>query len=142
MKKGELVAAAERRLAGSRWLPEILKSYVTTRRGAREHPAPFREYQIHEPANRITLAGGAQRCNHKRDVERGTPLIQRLKQWRTANDLSQSQAVAALKAGGLPVTLDTLQNWESGRNTPRGLSAVALSESLARHSKISKPRTE
>jgi ParB family transcriptional regulator, chromosome partitioning protein len=26
MKKGELVAAAERRLAGSRWLPEILKS--------------------------------------------------------------------------------------------------------------------
>ena len=26
LKKGELVAAAERRLAGSRWLPEILKS--------------------------------------------------------------------------------------------------------------------
>jgi hypothetical protein len=38
-----------------------------------------------------------------------TPLIQRLKKWRTANDLSQSQAVAAFKAGGLPVTLDTLQ---------------------------------
>jgi ParB family transcriptional regulator, chromosome partitioning protein len=26
LKKGELAAAAERRLAGSRWLPEILKS--------------------------------------------------------------------------------------------------------------------
>jgi ParB family chromosome partitioning protein len=26
LKKGEFVAAAERRLAGSRWLPEILKS--------------------------------------------------------------------------------------------------------------------
>ena len=26
LKKGELVAAAERRLTGSRWLPEILKS--------------------------------------------------------------------------------------------------------------------
>jgi DNA-binding transcriptional regulator YiaG len=71
-----------------------------------------------------------------------SPLIQRLKKWRAANDLSQAQAVAAFKAGGLPVTLDTLQNWESGRNTPRGLSAVALSEFLARHSKISKPRTE
>ena len=28
------------------------------------------QYQIHEPANRITLAGGALRCDHKRDVER------------------------------------------------------------------------
>jgi DNA-binding transcriptional regulator YiaG len=70
-----------------------------------------------------------------------TPLIQRLKKWRTANDLSQSQAVAAFQAGGLPVTLDTLQNWEIGRNTPRGLAAVALADFLDRHSKIAKPRT-
>jgi hypothetical protein len=43
---------------------------LTTRRGAGDHLAPFRKYQIHEPANRITLAGGALRCDHKRDVER------------------------------------------------------------------------
>jgi hypothetical protein len=48
-----------------------------------------------------------------------TPLIQRLKKWRTANDLSQSQAVAAFQAEGLPVTLDTLQNWEIGRLHPQ-----------------------
>jgi DNA-binding transcriptional regulator YiaG len=70
-----------------------------------------------------------------------TPLIQLLKKWRTANDLSQAQAVAVFKAEGLPVTLDTLQNWEIGRNTPRGLAAVALTDFLDRHSKISKPRT-
>ena len=49
------------------------------------------------------------------------PLIQLLKKWRTANDLSQAQAVAAFQAEGLPVTLDTLQNWEIGRRAPRGL---------------------
>jgi DNA-binding transcriptional regulator YiaG len=70
-----------------------------------------------------------------------TPLIQLLKKWRSANDLSQSQAVAAFQAGGLPVTLDTLQNWEIGRRAPRGLAAVALSDFLERHSKVSKPRT-
>jgi DNA-binding transcriptional regulator YiaG len=64
------------------------------------------------------------------------PLIQRLKKWRTANDLSQTQAVAAFQAEGLPVTLDTLQNWEIGRNTPSRLAAVALSDFLKRHPKI------
>jgi DNA-binding transcriptional regulator YiaG len=69
-----------------------------------------------------------------------SPLIQRLKKWRTANDLSQSQAVAAFQAEGLPVTLDTLQNWEIGRYTPSRFAAVALSEFLDRHSKVAKPR--
>ena len=72
-----------------------------------------------------------------------SPLIQRLKKWRTANDLSQSQAVAAFQAEGLPVTLDTLQNWEIGRLHSDAVSAaVALSDFLERHSKISKPRTQ
>jgi DNA-binding transcriptional regulator YiaG len=71
-----------------------------------------------------------------------TPLIQLLKKWRAANDLSQAEAVAAFQAEGLPVTLDTLQNWEIGRRAPRGLAAVALSDFLKRHSKISKPRTK
>jgi DNA-binding transcriptional regulator YiaG len=70
-----------------------------------------------------------------------TPLIQRLKKWRKTNDLTQAQAVAAFKAEGLPVTLDSLQNWEIGRNTPSRFAAVALSDFLERHSKISKPKT-
>ena len=32
-----------------------------------------------------------------------SPLIQLLKKWRTANDLTQAQAVAAFHAQGLPV---------------------------------------
>jgi DNA-binding transcriptional regulator YiaG len=71
-----------------------------------------------------------------------SPLIQRLKDWRTANKLTQAEAVAVFKAGGLPVTLDTLQNWEIGRRTPKGLAAVALSDFLNRHSTITKPRLD
>ena len=69
-----------------------------------------------------------------------SPLIQLLKEWRTINELTQAEAVAAFQAEGLPVTLDTLQNWEIGRRAPRGLAAVALSDFLKRHSKIAKPR--
>ena len=70
------------------------------------------------------------------------PLIQLLKKWRAANDLSQAEAVAAFQAEGLPVTLDTLQNWEIGRRAPRGLSAVVLADFSKRHSKVSKLRTK
>ena len=69
-----------------------------------------------------------------------SPLIQLLKEWRTANALTQAEAVAVFQAEGLPVTLDTLQNWEIGRRAPRGLAVVALSDFLKRHSKIAKPR--
>jgi DNA-binding transcriptional regulator YiaG len=41
-------------------------------------------------------------------------LPQKLRAWRKAQKLSQSQA--ALKLG---VTIDTLQNWEQGRHIPR-----------------------
>jgi len=47
-----------------------------------------------------------------------------------SNELTQAEAVAVFQAEGLPVTLDTLQNWKIGRRTPRGLSAVTLSEFL------------
>jgi DNA-binding transcriptional regulator YiaG len=67
-----------------------------------------------------------------------TPLIQLLKKWRTANGLTQAEAVKVFHKEGLPVTLDTLQNWEIGRRAPRGLSAIALSDFLKRHSKITK----
>jgi DNA-binding transcriptional regulator YiaG len=67
-----------------------------------------------------------------------TPLIKRLKKWRADNELSQAEAVNVFKEQGLPISLDTLQNWEIGRRSPRGLSAVALSDFLKRHSKITK----
>jgi DNA-binding transcriptional regulator YiaG len=67
-----------------------------------------------------------------------SPLIQLLKKWRTTNDLTQAEAVKVFQEQGLPVTLDTLQNWEIGRRAPRGLAAVALSDFLKRHSKITK----
>jgi DNA-binding transcriptional regulator YiaG len=55
-----------------------------------------------------------------------SPLIQQLKKWRKANELTQRKAVALFKAEGLPATLDTLQNWEIGRFTPSRFAALAL----------------
>jgi DNA-binding transcriptional regulator YiaG len=65
-----------------------------------------------------------------------SPVIEQLKRWRTTNGLTQVEAIEVLRSKGLPVSLDTLQNWEIGRNTPRGLAAVALSDFLAQHPKI------
>src|ERR1700759_1197386 len=45
------------------------------------------------------------------------PVVERLKAWREANNLSQSQAVKLLIAAGLPSKLKTLQGWESGRHS-------------------------
>ena len=46
------------------------------------------------------------------------PVIEHLKKWREENKLSQSQATKVFNAAGLPVTLDSLQNWEIGRRSP------------------------
>ena len=62
------------------------------------------------------------------------PVIERLKAWREANHLSQSQAVEVLVAAGLPAKLRTLQDWETGRRSPRGLSTSALERFLNEHS--------
>jgi hypothetical protein len=67
-----------------------------------------------------------------------TPLIKRLKKWRADNELTQAEAVNVFKEQGLPITLDTLQNWEIGWRAPRGLSAVALNDFLKRHSQITR----
>ncbi len=69
-----------------------------------------------------------------------SPLIQLLKKWRTTNELTQAEAAKVFQEQGLPVSLDTLQNWEIGRRAPRGLAAVALSDFLTRHSRIKKSR--
>jgi DNA-binding transcriptional regulator YiaG len=47
------------------------------------------------------------------------PLTISLKRWREENGFSQSEAVKVLNDSGIPVTLDSLQNWESDRRNPR-----------------------
>ena len=63
------------------------------------------------------------------------PLITELKRWRRQSGLSQSKAVRALQAAGIPVTLDSLQSWEIGRWNPRAPVALALMEFLHRQPK-------
>ena len=58
------------------------------------------------------------------------PLIISLKDWRKQNGYSQSDAVKVLNNTGIPVTLDSLQNWESGRRNPRAELALALADFL------------
>jgi transcriptional regulator with XRE-family HTH domain len=58
------------------------------------------------------------------------PLIISLKRWREENGFSQSDAVKVLNDSGIPVTLDSLQNWESGRRNPRAALALALADFL------------
>jgi transcriptional regulator with XRE-family HTH domain len=58
------------------------------------------------------------------------PLIISLKHWREQNGFSQSEAVKVLNKTGIPVTLDSLQNWESGRRNPRAELALALADFL------------
>jgi transcriptional regulator with XRE-family HTH domain len=53
-----------------------------------------------------------------------------LKRWREQNGCSQSDAVRVLTNAGIPVTLDSLQNWESGRRRPRADVALALADFL------------
>jgi DNA-binding transcriptional regulator YiaG len=64
------------------------------------------------------------------------PVIERLKAWRQANNLSQTQAVEVMLAAGLPVKLKTLQGWESGRHSPQPIAAAALERFLDQHPTI------
>jgi putative transcriptional regulator len=52
-------------------------------------------------------------------------MADKLKDWRSKHGLSQSQAATAL---GVPVR--TLQEWEQGRRSPRGLAESALEAKL------------
>jgi putative transcriptional regulator len=49
-----------------------------------------------------------------------------LREWRTKKGLSQSQAAKALG-----ISIDTLQNWEQGRNRPSGLATLGLLAKLS-----------
>jgi transcriptional regulator with XRE-family HTH domain len=66
------------------------------------------------------------------------PLIISLKRWREQNGFSQSDAVKVLNNTGIPVTLDSLQNWESGRRSPRAELALALADFLRQDPTASK----
>ena len=68
-----------------------------------------------------------------------SPVIRQLKERRTRNNLSQAQALTVFKEASLPITLDSLQNWESGRANPSPLAAVALADFLNRHQKVTPP---
>jgi len=61
------------------------------------------------------------------------PVIQQLIRWRKANRLSQAQAAHVLVNAGLPVSVRTLQSWETGRRSPQPLSAAALARFLEEH---------
>jgi transcriptional regulator with XRE-family HTH domain len=58
------------------------------------------------------------------------PTFISLKRWREQNGFSQSDAVKVLNNSGIPVTLDSLQNWESGRRNPRTDIALTLADFL------------
>jgi Helix-turn-helix. len=66
------------------------------------------------------------------------PLIISLKRWREENGFSQSEAVKVLNKTDIAVTLDSLQNWESGRRSPRADVALALADFLRQNPKVSK----
>lgn len=72
-------------------------------------------------------------------------LTDRLKAYRAAHDLTQRAAAAQLG-----VNLNTLQNWEAGRNTPRGLALATILSLItlpvqkrrpARVGRVTKPNT-
>src|SRR5258707_4734925 len=69
-----------------------------------------------------------------------SPLIRRLKYWRTSNNLSQVQAVKVLVGEGLPIALTTLQQWEIGRRSPQPVTAAALERFLAEQENMSASR--
>src|SRR5258708_31908213 len=66
-----------------------------------------------------------------------SPLIRRLKYWRTSNNLSQAQAVKVLAGEGFPIALTTLQQWEIGPRSPQPITAAALERFLAQKAKMS-----
>src|SRR5690349_23540108 len=63
----------------------------------------------------------------RRRRTRPTRLREQLRTWRWKHDLSQSEA--GLK---LQISRRTLQEWEQGRATPRGLALVSLRQVIGR----------
>lgn len=70
-----------------------------------------------------------------------SPVIHQLIRWRTANNLSQSEAVRILANAGLPVKLGTLQHWEIGHRSPHSITTAALSRFLEEHPHIRRQKS-
>jgi DNA-binding transcriptional regulator YiaG len=68
------------------------------------------------------------------------PVIAKLKAWRTLSKLSQSQAVQALVAAGLPIKLRTLQTWEIGQSSPQPVTVAALERFLLERHEVTVSR--
>ena len=56
--------------------------------------------------------------------------VQKLVAWRQRNGLSQRAAVAAMQERNFPVTLTTLEKWESGERQPSLQLFVTIAEAL------------
>ena len=71
-----------------------------------------------------------------------SPLIEKLKAWRIAKNLSQSEAVRVLATAGLPIAVSTLQQWEIGRRSPQSVTAAAPERFLAQQEKSTLSRAK
>jgi transcriptional regulator with XRE-family HTH domain len=103
---------------------------------ARSEPRPLMVATLEK------FLGAQERLSAARRRKTISPVIERLKAWRQANNLSQSEAVEVLLAAGLPVKLRTLQDWETARRSPRPLSASALDRFLDEHPAITHPSAQ
>ena len=77
--------------------------------------------------------GEQEKISGSRQNKTIAPVIQKLKAWREANNLSQAQAVVVLVAAGLPANVKTLQGWEIGRHSPQPITAAALARFLEKN---------
>src|SRR5215469_16388550 len=66
-------------------------------------------------------------------------VIAKLKAWRTANKLSQRQAVEVMNARDVPVRLRTFQAWEVRARYPEVFTARALEAFLSQYPTITDP---
>jgi transcriptional regulator with XRE-family HTH domain len=67
---------------------------------------------------------------------RTSPIIEKLKEWRKNNNLSQRQAVEVMGMRDFPVTAASLKSWEQGVTSPGKLASKALESFLVQHPKI------
>jgi len=67
---------------------------------------------------------------------RTSPVIEKLKEWRKNNNLSQRQAVEVMGMRDFPVTAASLKSWEQGVTAPGKLAAKALEAFLEQHPRI------
>jgi transcriptional regulator with XRE-family HTH domain len=67
---------------------------------------------------------------------RTSTAIEKLKEWRKVNNLSQRQAVEVMGMRDFPVTAASLKSWEQGVTIPGKFAARALEAFLEQHPKI------